>query len=183
MAKSIFSGISAAKPTMSATYHGRGRYLMRIDEIKIAEDRKKVEQFIVQMTVVHVIDNENNHPSSHGVGTEVSFLTKKTSDYFLPEVSAFCKAVLGADLTAMDEDQAVAVVDSLISQEQPLAGHVVETYGKHNVTKEGEDRIYCRFQRRLTFTEVAEALSEKEIARFFPGDSLVKLVEAEAKAA
>ena len=180
MAKSIFAGINRVKPLVSATYHGRGRYLQRIERIKLEEDRAGVPMFIIEMTVLHVLDNEGSHPTAHRVGETVSFLVKKSNvDYFGREISAFVKNVLEEDLTQMSDEESESIIEAIVADQQPLAGTVVETFGRHKVGDDGQEKCYCSFKREVPASEVAEVLNEHEIGLFFPGGRLEQLIALE----
>lgn len=180
----LFSGIKNAKTKVDAEYVAAGQYLMRIDKVKQDKDRKNVPFFAVEMTCLHVTDG--SHPKAHRIGADVTWLIKSTNDYFLPEIKAFVLNVLEEDLDAKSEDEAESLVEAICADDNPMAGTVVELHAREIVLREkdekGNDKLFTRvsFRREVPFSEVADTLTEQEIERFYPGDQLVKLVEAEA---
>lgn len=181
----IFKGINRVKPRVDANYIGPGKYLLRIDKVKVEQTRKREDFFAVEMTVLHVLDDLEGQ-AAHRVGDGVTWLIKNagdSADYFLPEISAFVKAVVGEDLASMDDEEAESCVDQMVADDQPLAGMLIEVHARHVATQSGGTFTKVAFKRAVPAAEVAETLTDGEIERFFPNNSLLKLVEAEEQQA
>lgn len=181
--KSIFKGIKDAKAKVDAVYDGPGHYLERIEKVKLDESRKGVTFFAVEKTVIHVFDNADNNSLAHRVGDSPTFMIMQTSDYFQSEVKAFIKSVLEEDLDTKPEDEILEMIQAIVDDSQPLAGTVVEMRNRLITTQKENVITRSNFVREVPASELLEVLTDDEKSRFFPGDQLEKMIEAEQKQA
>ena len=187
--RSLFAGIKDASAKVDAEYDGPGHYLERIEKVKVDQNRKGVRFFAVEKTVIHVFDNAGGHPDAHRVGDSTTFMVMQSSEYFKIEVKAFVKSVLEEDLDAKSEDEILDVIQAIVDDSQPLAGTVVEMRNHNRLKKdkkpEDENAFFTKvkFVREVPASELLEVLTDDEKSRFYPGDQLEKMIEAEKKQA
>ena len=181
--KSIFKGIKDAKVRYDALYQGPGHYLHRIDKVKLDENRKGIDFFAVEMTTLHVLDNADNHPGAHRVGDSPTWMTMRDKDQFVPEVKTFIANVLEEDLDTKSEDEILEMIAAIVDDSQPLAGTVVEVKARTITLQSGNPFTRVQFVREVHASELLEILTDDEKSRFYPGDQLEKMIEAEKKQA
>lgn len=184
MGKSIFSGLKDAKLRVDANYVRPGHYLMRIDKCKTAENRKHEDFCAVEMTCVHVMDDDNG--AGHKPGEEPSWLTMVKSDYFASDILTFICNVMGLDPNDLSEKERIEAAEMVFGEEddkdhdQPLSGTVVEVKARAVKLKDSDkDFTKVSWCREVPASELIERLSDDEKAKFFPGDVLEKLAAEE----
>lgn len=134
----LFSGLSSAKARIQATYVRPSHFIARIDACKTGENRKNEGFFVVEMTVIHdcAPDKYDMQTYGHSVGERVSWMAMSKHDSFLGNVKAFMANVLGltgAEAENLGEEEAVQIT----SNDQPLAGTIIEVIAKNITTKAG----------------------------------------------
>lgn len=190
MAKGIFAGITNKdqKPRGDAQFVGLGTYLVRISEFTINDRRPPKTSKVVRvlMDVLHVVDDAGGH-ADHRVGDSLVWMTINDSDYFYKEINSFIKQITGVDVTEMDADEGEAFVEGLLLNDgsknsQPLRGTLAEIQGRWVKTKKVDEQgnpISIKrpfWKRAVSFAEAGDLLTEDEIKRFFPGDSLPEAI-------
>jgi hypothetical protein len=171
----MFSKIGEVRPKIQANYFKPGHYLVRIDRVLGKKNRKDEDQFIVEMTVIHVYNDMEG--KGHKVGEECANVINFKHDMALPNVKRFCMAVLQrpeADITP-------TVCERIVSDKQPLAGVIVEVQAINTVTKKGNDFTDVGYKRPVPAKHLIEQLTEDEVSMFFPDGLLEKMLEREAK--
>lgn len=168
---------------------GDGQYIARIEKCWIGENRTKDQLAFVQTTLLHRLDPGSNH----SVGEEVTPLAvKEKSDYFWGEISSFIANITGEDVNNMDRDAKIELMTSVFESDNPLGGTIIEFSSEERVKKDAKEKAnpgpkdrytVVSFKRQVPATEVADLLTPEELQRFFPGDALEKLIEAEQAAA
>lgn len=165
-AETIFSGIESVEVYERTVYCGPGRYLARIDRVTQGINRKKAFYVAIEMTIVHVFSDGGGQ--GHRVGDAVTRYIG-ASDYFLKDVKAFISKALDVDPSQIDEDDCITVV----SDEQPLAGVVVEWEGVQKPAKKQEPGQPMKFFTNVFFKgrwepeDVENLLDAETFARFF----------------
>lgn len=176
----MFSGTGAAS-TGSSNYLRAGDYVVRIDKCHTFESRKKNKLAAIDMTILHVLEEGNDDSKPHMVGEPVNWCVKFGSDFFLPNLKQFCQAVLGMD-SSNEENEYDEALEEVFGAENPLAGTCIQIQGIPQMSKEGNPYIKNVFRKAFSFTEIAEILPADQISRFFPDDTLEKLIAEEEKA-
>jgi hypothetical protein len=184
MGRSIFSGLKGAKVRVDANYMRAGHYYMVIDKCKTGRNWKNIDFAAVEMTVVHVLDDNNGE--GHKLGESPSWLAMSDSMYFASDILTFICNVMGLDPNELSDDERVNAAEMVFASEddhehdQPLAGTVVEVKAR-DVKIKDSDKMFTKvtFCREVPASELLERLSEEEINRFFPNDALKNLAAQE----
>ena len=154
----FFRNIGNVKAQQSTRYEEAGHYIMRVECIKQGESRKGVDFIAIEKTVLQVIDNEVINPITleksvgHRKGEEVTHMIMMDKDAAMPEFKSTLIALSGDDEEAITEE----VCDMVVSDEQPLAGLVVEMVNTLVKTKSGGLFTKKNYKRVLTPQEVEE---------------------------
>lgn len=140
-----------AKVSASATYMEPGNFLLRIDKIAEGKNRKGVENFKVEGTIIHKLDPNG----SQAVGASVCDMYSRASDYFAQELKALVSGMFSLPAESVSFEQLAQISD----EKQPMKGIVVEYFA---YKKEGSQftKKYCRGMK--TQEEVKAQLSEQE---------------------
>lgn len=179
--RGLFKGIGSARPMLDSEYIKPGRYMVRIDKTKFFQNRKKINRFGVEMTVVHIIDNAQGQ--GHSIGNSVTYIFRPESDYFQGEMKAFISCVLGIPHEQITEDDITeAGVEMFVKDEKILTGSVLEFTARNVVTQKDTDFTRVAFNRVLPAAEALTVLPENIVASFFPGQYLERRAAAEASA-
>lgn len=169
----IFGGIKGAK-SVDSLYFTPGIYWARIDKNKVDNSRKGRTFCANEFTIVRVIDDMDG--KSLRVGQSPSHLMFQDSDYFNSDINGFIGNTMGLDCNSVTEEHA----EQIYGDEQPLVGTVVEISVRTIVTKQGTDFNRITYVREVKAEELLKTLPEEIIDRFFPGNVLEAMVEAEA---
>lgn len=177
LVKSTFGGgaLKNAKARVDSNWIRPGHYLMRIDRVKLDQNRKDETMMFIEMTPVHVYDNDDG--AGHRVGEAVSHGLMKKHDAFLGNVKAFLAAAMGCPAEEIGEDEILAVLDD---DEGVLNGTVVEVFAKEIVTKANRPFTSVKYRREVPALELLEILSEETQKLYFPDDELQKIAAADA---
>jgi hypothetical protein len=166
-----------AKARVDSNWEREGRYLLRIDNVKLDQNRKKQTGLFVEKTVIHVYDDADGE--GHKVGETVDHSMWDHHESFLGNVKAFLAAVLGLPTTEVEESHVLQVIDD----DQPLQGTVVECHNRTILTREkGKPFTVINYKREVPALELIEILSDEVKATYFPDDLLERMVEFEAQA-
>ncbi len=150
MSNSPFDNIENAKATEGGNWVRDGRYQVELGVIKMVTNRSKVEMLAIESTVTVVVDN--NGGSGHRVGEEIVHFLKVANDSFLGNSKQFISASLGCHADAVGVEQA----NTVISDEQPLAGIVVEFTAQTIKTKANKDFTKVMYLGYITDGELIE---------------------------
>lgn len=166
----LFRGTEEAKASFGdANYMRAGHYLCRIEEVRAGERRVGGGYVVFGMQVVHVFDDVQG--SGHRVGENVSHMLMRAgaqADMFLPSMKAAIGAICEGDPEAVTSGDLVAVV----SDDQPLAGVVVEIVARNINTRRGTLFTRVTYKRPWTALELTNVLSEEAVKRFWPNGEL-----------
>ncbi len=130
---SPFDNIETAKTTEGGNWVRPGRYQARLGAIRMVTNRAKAELLAIESEITKVIDGPGEQP--HRVGEEIVHFMKVSLDSFLGNAKQFISASLGVHADAVGAEQA----DTVVSDEQPLAGIIVEFTATVIKTKAGTD--------------------------------------------
>lgn len=157
--KNPFAGIEGVKASRDANYVTPGHYVMRLDAVKIKENRKGEPIFLVEMTPLHVLvaeevvaktkkGNETLRSNKPGVPcTQLISFAGPGGDMALPNIKAFVCGVTGCAEEEVTQD----VMKSITSEEQPLAGVMVEVSARLIRTRNTDlDFTKVKYIRRVT---------------------------------
>lgn len=106
----VFAKLGEAEEFKDGIYFEPGKYLLKINRMKINQDRKKVDQFIAEFLIVE------STSAKRPVGTTVDFLIKATNDYFFRNVKGLLRVAYTA--LAKENDIEPPAFDTWTSQEQ-----------------------------------------------------------------
>lgn len=172
----MFDGIEDAKASFDSNYERNGHYIMRIDRVKADKSRKGDGFVAFEKTVLHVFDDgDGERESWHRPGEAVTHMLMEKHDSFLGNLKAAIAGCFGCDPTEVTK----AVCTQVVGAEQALAGMIVEMRNRDILTRAGNPFTKVTYRREVPASELAETLSEKMIATFFPGDTLAEMIAEE----
>lgn len=175
---SMFKGVEGAKASFDASYVGAGHYLCRIDRVKADKTRSKDDFLAVEMTVLHVFMDGAGEPAKwHKAGSAVSHLMMAKHDSFLGNVKAMVAAVMGVHESEVTEKDC----EDLSGAGQPLAGMVIELKAREILTRANKPFTKVTYEREFPAAELQDLLDAKILAAYFPGDTLEKMIVAQAE--
>ena len=153
-----------ATPRTSSDYMKEGNFYLRIDVIKEGKNSAKIDNFKVEGTIIHKLD-ENG---AQNVGQSVTHMLSAKNRNYAEDLKSLVADMFGIPVADASFDQLL----TLSSDAQPLKGAVVEYYNYDKPTqKENGVFTVCKCRGFKTRLEVEEKLSTAELDRF-PLDSL-----------
>lgn len=174
----MFSGVENAKASFDAKYLGQGHYLCRVDRVKADKTRTGDEFLAVEMTVIHTFpDGDGDSQKWHRPGEAVSQLMMAKHDSFKGNVKAMIANLLGVKENEVAEKDCEAAC----SAQQPMAGIIAEVRARDILTKKGTPFTTIRYVRSFPAVEIQDTIDPKLLDIYFPGDTLEKMIEAEAE--
>jgi hypothetical protein len=127
---SLFDGVEKAEIRKSREYMRPGRYVMRINEMKTGKTRKKLDFFVVNCTVVAVLDPSAAAGHIRGpfkIGDTPGWMIMAHWDSFLSTVKGLIFVLAQAGEMAQDESEVTReVIDLAVSDSQPFRGMFIE---------------------------------------------------------
>lgn len=147
----IFDGIDDAKPSASGNYIRPGHYFARIDGVRLVKKFTGEDFLAIEMNVVQVLDDEDG--TGHRVGEDITHLLKSTQPSFLGNVKQFICATLGCS----PDEVGKAEADRVTSDEQPLAGIVIEFVARTTTTRAGKPFTKVTYKREVPAGEINAA--------------------------
>jgi hypothetical protein len=174
-ARSIFKGLKEAKASVQGNYERPGRYLERIDRMKIGTNFKKEDFLAVEKTIVRVINDDVGR--GHGVGEQVTHMMMVKHPSFLGNVKAMLAGILAMKPEEIDDDAAIQACDD----KQPLAGALIEVHSVNIKTgisvknPNGNDFTKVTYLKEIKPAEALQLLTPEEKTKFFPGEYLEKI--------
>lgn len=160
----LFTGIKDAKVGFGRGYEKNGMYLQRIDRVKQGKTRRGREFLAIEKTVIKVIDDFEG--TGHREGEEITHMLMTDSDYFLANFKEFIATCFDADPQAAEVDESDC--EAAVSEQQPLAGIVLEMFNKDIQTKDGKPFTKVGYKRRVPQAEIVEVIDPENLAKFFP---------------
>lgn len=171
----IFSGITEAKARKGGNYIRPCAGIFRIDKVGTGRTRKNFDYFCFEMTHILDLDPKMHSAASpgHAVGEGVTWMTTSSNDSFLGNVKTAISQVLECDPEGINEEAVVA----LCSDEQPIAGMLIEVHAILVKTRAGDDFTRVDFKGQVPPDRMAELLDGREDGpelekRFFSDGSL-----------
>lgn len=148
----LFGGIQNAPDTKEGNYCRPGRYLARLQRMKVDKGRSG-PFFAIEMEVVKAIENtwtelddENQEVTrtGHKPGEAVTYLVAnwgKSKDMFLSNcktaINGIC-AFKGISLDTMNDEDVMEFISGIVGDDQPLAGLVIEWHASQRETRESK---------------------------------------------
>lgn len=147
----IFDGIDDARVSGDGNWVRPGHYFARINGVKLTKKFTGEHFLAVEMQIVQALDDDEG--TGHRVGEDVTHLMKASSPSFLGNVKQFVSATLGCS----PDEVGKAEADRVTSDEQPLAGIVVEFVGREITTKAGRPFTKVTYKREVPTNEINAA--------------------------
>lgn len=151
MSDGIFDGIGNAKPSGDGNWFRPGHYYSEIQAVKLATKFNGEKFLAIEQKIVKVLDNDEGR--GHKVGEECTHLLKVANPSFLGNVKAFIAAALGCS----PDEVGKAEADRVTSDEQPLAGIVVEVVARVKPKRNGDPFTLVTYKREVPEGEVNAA--------------------------
>lgn len=171
----MFSGITAAKASMSSNYFKAGHYLFRVNAVKVGVSRKQESFVAVEVTTIHIFDNDDGR--GHRVGEEATHMLMQKFDQFLPNMKAFIAAACSMEANDITEQNALSVC----GPEQPLAGTVVECQNRITMTQKNNQFTRVNYVRQVLAAELLQLLPVEVQTEYFPDGALQNLAAHQAQ--
>lgn len=173
-AASAFTGLGEAKSRRNSSFLRPGTYILRVNRVKLDQNRTGQVFLAVEMTCLHVVQEDPGF-KAHVPGEEVSHLLWQRHDSFLGNVRGAIAGIGGTSVDEVDDGDAVLVT----SDAQPLANVIVEAQATNQITKSGGDFTVVSY-RAIDEDEIVATLTEAELRRFFPDGSPAPVAQEEA---
>jgi hypothetical protein len=174
-----FAGVGQARARRDANYITDGGYIVLVNKVKhIVGHRDRLNKVIVELTVLAVLAASETG-RTHQIGEQAVHVIKEDLqyDYFLPEVKAMIAGIVECPEEAIDE---AFVLECCNEQTNPLGGYVIEMANRPKMTGGGKLITIRNYKRRIRSGEIQQILAPDVVARFFPGDTLARMAQAEA---
>ena len=164
-----FADMNSATRGYVSNYLRPGRYLARIDEC-VSFDKKGVGRMWKNtLTIIAVEEGD------HKVGEQVQTFFKldpRYPDMFYGKIMGFIAGVMGVTDDEVGEDETNEVLDP---EGNPLLGVVtlvtaVASASKKSTNDDGSPKMFTNYSwgTGLDNTEIADAIGEEAVERFFP---------------
>jgi len=163
-----FAGMNDATRGYVSNYLRPGRYVARIDECASFEKEGVGRMWKTSLTILAVEDGD------HKVGEQVQTFFKLDPRYpkmFYGKIMGFIAGVLNVSDDEIGEEETEAV----LGENNPLEGLVtvvtaVASASKKSKNEDGTPKMFTNYSwsASLDDDEIADAIGEEGIARFFP---------------
>jgi hypothetical protein len=153
----------SATPRTSSEYMKAGNFYLRIDVIKEGKNSSKIDNFKVEGTIIHKLD-ENGTQS---VGQSVTDMYSASNRNYADDLKSLVSDMFSIPVAEASFDQLLTIG----SDAQPLKGAVVEYHVHDKPTQSGGIYTICKCRGFKTRLEVEEKMTAAELERF-PLDSL-----------
>ena len=140
----------------SSEYMDVGNYLLRVDNVVSGKNRQGVENFKLEGTIIHKLDESG----PQNVGQSVCAMYSKKSDYFHAEVKGLVKDIFGLD----KDEVSFKHLEKIAAEGQPLKGCVVEFIAYKKDPAKVFVSKFCRGMKSASETKAM--LSEGEWAQY-----------------
>lgn len=176
LAQEIFADDSfeKAKASQDSNWEREGHYLQIVERVKIDQNRSKDTALFIEKTIIHVYDNADG--DGHRVGESVTHSMWQKHDSFMGNVKAMLSSLLGIKPTDVKKED----LFEILSDEQPLAGQVIEVKNRVIMTRKNTPFTKIGYRRIVPAAELLKILDPEVIKAYFPDDLLVRMAEAEA---
>lgn len=145
----IFDKIKEASVSRDGNFPRIGTYWARIGAVKVTQ-KFTGEQFVaIEMSVVRSLDSSVENP--HKPGEDITHLLKVAQEMFLPNMKQFIAASLGCSPDEVGPKEA----EHVTSDEQPMAGLVVEFAARNTKTRKNTDFTKIVYKREVPAEELA----------------------------
>jgi hypothetical protein len=171
-AGAVFGGLATAKPKMGSNYDRPGLYWFRINKVKLDTNRKNEVNFVVEKTVVRVLDDDAGR--GHRLGEDTVAISNAKHDSFQGNVKQFLSAAF-PDVPPEQIDASMA--EQICGPQQPMTGMVLEMAAKQIATKSGGVFTDKTYRRVVPVQELLAVLSPQEQAAFFPNNALQRMMQ------
>lgn len=177
-AKSRYTKVGDQTIQPEANYLRPGRHLVMVVRMEEGDTRKR-KPFVAARVVVLSTQPDSHQLAGrpHRPGEEASWFQDATSDYFDNNMARFALVATGgsqADIAQKEEELGTSIIEWFLSEEQPLAGVVMEANVELTLKKESRLKgvtlasatssdvfSLTRWVRRVPFAEVADLVSDK----------------------
>jgi hypothetical protein len=145
------SGFGGTKASRDANYVTPGHYVVRLDSVRMKTNKDDDPIFVIEQTPLHIIAEDkleeqggcmNGKPvrsNKRGVqATHLIPLTGKGKAMAWPNIMAFGEAVIPGFAEASEADKE-ETMDLVVTDEQPLAGLMVEVVARSIKTRSESD--------------------------------------------
>ncbi len=161
----IFDGIEKTTRQYDNNFLRPGRYVLRIERVSSGNSRKG-DFWKFEATVLVVLNDEVGQ--GHRVGEVVTRLRPQSQDGALPEFKSLICCVFGC----RDEEITAQDCYTTTSENQPLAGMVIEVHARQVETKKSTPErpvFFTRvdYRRRVQLTELPAILGS-DLSKFYP---------------
>lgn len=170
----MFTGIQQAKAKMDANYERAGRYLERIDRVRVDISRKQETYLAIEKTVICIIDGDD--AKGHKKGEQITHMLMQKHDMFLPNMKAFIAAACSMNSEEITEENAKEVCGPI----QPLTGTVVECHNRMVQTRANQPFTAINYMREVPAAELLQMLPPQDQETFFPGGALQRIAQHQA---
>lgn len=166
--------LKEARASLDSNWLREGHYVMRIDRVKLDQNRKEQTGFFIEMTCLHAYSAYEEVPP-HTPGDNPTQAIWAHFDSFLGNVKHFISRAVGVPATEVDETH----VDLVTADDQPLSGTVMEVKGRTIMTQRNKPFNKVTYVREIAAKELKALLSEKVKTEFFPDNLLDQMEELE----
>lgn len=169
----IFAGIKDAKASFQSNYIRAGSYLFRLDKIELGQSREGKTFMAVNLTTVYIV-SPSGLPTEHKIGEPCTHMIMH-NDSFLGNVKAMISHLLQVPPDEIGLDECLA----LVSQEQPLAGRVIEVFADDKPMKKNPSVMFTnvRYKRMVPPDECIKLLPANTQATYFPNEALQRMAK------
>ena len=152
-----------ATPRTSSEYMREGSFFLRIDAIKEGKNNSKIDNFKVEGTILHKLDESG----VQSVGQSVTDMYSAKNQNYADDLKSLVADMFSIPVAEASFDQLMVIA----GDSQPFKGAVVEYYVYDKDTKSGGKFTLCKCRGFKSRLEVEEKLSAAELERF-PLDDL-----------
>ncbi len=192
----LFKGVSKETVSSKSPFlnESPGRYILRVDNLSLSEDRKTILQLVADLTVVKTMHDGGvaGDPNSDKIpgtdpacrafraGTRVRVMAKRSNDYFIKDVAKIFHAITGLTPDELGRDEESAEVNLFMSlgispdgtNSEPLfkgqfLSLEVEVKALEKKNEPGEYFNVTNWIGRVKGSELQTILNDEEKERFF----------------
>lgn len=138
MSGSYFVGVENAKTSEKLPYIQPGRYVLRVDQIKVFDSRTKGPMFVAEYTIV-----ESEGLGANPKGSRAAHLIKlKGNDSALGNVKGMVGALTGEGSSNVTQ----TMCDAVVAETNPTKGTLVRAFAFITETKAGTDFTKVQYE-------------------------------------
>ncbi|CAK9074182.1 Uncharacterized protein (Fragment) [Durusdinium trenchii] len=180
--QSKYAGVSGARVSRDGNYIRGGHYLLLVERIEEGQTFKKQDFVAIQQNVLHVFDDSEPgydydrkvEQPLHRVGESVTDMNMLGNVAFESSMKAF--ALVAGDMTEEEllerEEYPGQMIEEMVSDEQPLAGAIVEVVARTVIKKDSRAKGEENLSNKDIYTRVAyrRVWSDEEAREFLPAE-------------